>query len=127
MSDNKKHNTVEKRFIKNLQGKDFVLYAGLVDLAHRIGLDKIETELIQYDGTEALFKARVTMTDGSVFESIGDANPNNVAPLVAKHKVRMAETRAKARALRDACNVDMCTVEELGGDEGNDCNENWRG
>ena len=109
--------TIEKRFIKNLQGKDFVLYAGLVDLAHRIGLDKIETELLRYDGEEAICKARVSMTDGSIFEGIGDANTKNVNALIAKHKIRMAETRAKARALRDACNVDLCTVEELGGDD----------
>jgi hypothetical protein len=48
-----------------------------------------------------------------VFTGIGDANPRNVNRNIANHLIRMAETRAKARALRDAFNVGMTAVEEL--------------
>jgi outer membrane biosynthesis protein TonB len=33
--------------------------------------------------------------------------------MIAKHLIRMASTRAKARALRDMCNIAMAAVEEL--------------
>ena len=37
----------------------------------------------------------------------------NVNPKVKAHFARMALTRAKARALRDALNISMCSVEEI--------------
>ena len=51
------------------------------------------------------------------FTGIGDAAPNNVAPAMQTCLIRMAETRAKARALRDGVNVGTAALEELG-DEG---------
>src|ERR687898_3132793 len=51
------------------------------------------------------------------FGGIGDASPQNVNRAIAPHLIRMAETRAKARALRDAINVGVTAFEELGGEE----------
>jgi hypothetical protein len=45
--------------------------------------------------------------------SVADATPENVGVQVCPHRVRMALTRAKARALRDALNIGMCAVEEV--------------
>lgn len=107
---------MKKEFIVNRQGKDFVLYTGLLDQAHREGLKRITTTLIQAPSDEnghlAICHAEVE-TEKGVFAGIGDASPQNVGRMIAAHTVRMAETRAKARALRDAINVGVTAVEEL--------------
>ena len=102
------------------QGKKFVLYAGLLEEAHSRGLRSIETELLQVPGMEngevAIARAVVRTEDGK-FTGIGDASPSNVGRAIVPHIIRMAETRAKARALRDAINVGVTALEELGGDD----------
>ena len=109
---------LDERFLKNIKGKDFVLYAGLLDLAHQIGIQSIRVKTIQYptkeNGLEAICEAHVESKNGEDFIEIADANPNNVAPLVKKHVLRMAATRSKARALRDMTNVGITCLEELG-------------
>jgi hypothetical protein len=108
---------MKKEFIVNRQGKEFVLYAGLLDQAHREGLKRITTSLVQApndgNGQLAICSAEVE-TEKGVFTGIGDASPENVGRMIALHTVRMAETRAKARALRDAINVGVTALEELG-------------
>src|SRR5947209_6747030 len=53
-------------------------------------------------------------TEKGAFMGIGDANPSNVNRMILPHLLRMAETRAKARALRDAVNIGVTALEELG-------------
>lgn len=50
---------------------------------------------------------------GGTFTGLGDASPTNVSARVARHLVRVAETRAKARALRDLTNVAMVALDEV--------------
>jgi hypothetical protein len=114
----KNSHSLDPRFIKNLKGKDFVLYSGLLDLGHQIGIQSLQIEPIQYptkdNGNEAICKAIVTSVDGRVFTEIGDASPKNVNVQIAVHVLRMAATRAKGRALRDFTNIGMTCLEELG-------------
>ena len=108
---------LDERFMTNIKGKDFVLYAGVLDLATQNGLLKLEVELLQFptkeNGNEAICRAVAVSKTGEVFSDIGDANPNNTHSLIAKHLIRMASTRAKGRALRDMCNIGMACIEEL--------------
>jgi len=113
---------VRDEFLIMRQGKQYVLFAGLLDEAHSRGLRGIDTELVQVptaeNGNVAVVKATVEMEDGRTFSGIGDASPENVGRNIAPHIIRMAETRAKARALRDAVNVGATALEELSdGDE----------
>ena len=98
--------------------KDVVLYAGLLSQAHEEGLARVRTSILQIpteeNGRLAIIKAEVETSKG-LFEAIGDACPDNVDDFLAPHLIRVAETRAKARALRDAVNVGVVSFEELDG------------
>jgi len=114
-------NLVKTIEIKDRQGRviateDVVTYAGLLSLAHDQGLKKIETSLVQIpdqsNGQTAVFYA-IVETGTGVYKGHGDANPENVSSRITPHIIRMAETRAKARALRDAVNIGIVSIEEL--------------
>lgn len=109
---------MKKEFVIDRQGREFVLFAGLLDAAHTAGLKAIRTTLLQApsdaNGQTTIVHAEVEMGDGRVFHGIGDANPQNVGRGIIPHALRMAETRAKARALRDSLNIGAAALEELG-------------
>ena len=109
---------LEERFLINIQGNDFVKFEGLLDLAHQKGLSKLSVEILQIptedNGNMAICKSVAESKDGSVFTDIGDANPKNTNKMVVEHILRIASTRAKARALRDFNNIGMTCLEELG-------------
>jgi len=117
---------LEPDHIIKISGKDFVTFAGLLDVAHKKGLKSIETELVDKDweNVRFIFKAKVTLKNGSTAESYGDATQGNVARLVSAHLMRMAETRAIARALRWVTNIGMTSLEEVnGGDNGTETSD----
>jgi len=112
---------MRKEFLVERNGKTFCLYAGLLAEAHERGLKSIITNLVQAPLDEnnrvAICQATVVLEGEGreqVFTGIGDAAPNNVAPAMQNCLLRMAETRAKARALRDAINLAAAVFDECG-------------
>jgi hypothetical protein len=108
---------LNERFIIKIENKDFVQYAGLLDLGHQKGISQIEVDPIQLptaeNGNFAVCKATVVSKTGESFIDIGDANPGNCSSKVSKHLLRLASTRAIARALRSFTNIGMTCLEEL--------------
>ena len=103
---------IDPRHIVMIQGKAFVKFAGLLDLAHRRGLMALKVEWTYNDAEISLAHAVAIFPFGT-FEESGDAAPGNVNKKVAPHFRRCALTRASARCLRLALGLDMVAVEEL--------------
>lgn len=101
------------RWVKQIHGKDFIQYEGLLAMAHAQGLVCLTAIWISVTPELALAKAIAEFQGGRTFTECGDATPTNVAPQVKAHYARVALTRAKARVLRDALNIGMVAVEEL--------------
>jgi predicted nucleic acid-binding Zn finger protein len=108
---------LDERWIIEIEGNQFVKYAGLLDLGHQKGISQIEVEPLQFptkdNGNAAICKATVISRVGETFIDIGDANPGNCSSKVVKHLFRLASTRAIARALRSFTNIGMTCLEEL--------------
>ncbi len=107
--------------IKNRSGEvvgeiEVVAYRGLLEMVHRDGLRSLRTTLLQVpskeNGETAIVLAKIKTGKGT-FTGIGDANPGNVNARIAPHIIRMAETRAEARAMRKAVNIGVVALEEL--------------
>jgi hypothetical protein len=104
--------------VEPAEPKDAAAYADLLSMAHDEGLKSIQTQLVteptEGNGRLCIVKATVEVERGH-FEGLGDADPGNVEEFLVPHLIRVAETRAKARALRDAVNVGVVSFEELDG------------
>lgn len=113
----RKRPRLDERFITKIENKEFVLYAGLLDLGHQKGILKIEVEPLQFptkeNGNFAICRAVVISKTGESFTDVGDANPGNCSSRVSRHLLRLASTRAIARALRSFTNIGMTCLEEL--------------
>jgi hypothetical protein len=99
----------------NLQGREYITHAGLLVIAHQLGMKGVKSDLVQLDLEKniAIIKTTVVMPDGE-YEAYGDSTPKNTTGMVATAFIRMAETRSVSRALRLATGVGMTSVEELG-------------
>jgi hypothetical protein len=105
--------SIPAQFLVALHGKMFVQYAGLLAMAHEKGLVNLSAHFISVDPSLALAEATAEFADGRTFKDCADATPENVNAKIRPHFPRLALTRAKARALRDALNIGMASVEEL--------------
>lgn len=107
--------------IKNRDGqvverKEVVSCKGLLHLAHNERLSNIRTRVVQTpdkDNGETAIVLVGVVTSRGAFSGLGDANPRNVNARIAPHFIRMAETRALARALRAALDIGAVAIEEL--------------
>jgi hypothetical protein len=101
-----------------LDGRWYATHSGLLRLAQRKHCTGIQTELQATVSNPALghwiFKATVLKSGSQIFVGYGDACPSNVSPLVHGAELRVAETRAVNRAIRKACAIGICSVEEIG-------------
>ncbi|OPZ51165.1 MAG: hypothetical protein BWY92_00349 [Firmicutes bacterium ADurb.BinA052] len=112
---------INEEHIISIDGKPYVKYAGLLEAAHRSGLKDLQVKLIQSpnrdNGYTAVCEATAVIKTRSrekVYVEIGDANPASIGDSrLSVHAIRIAATRAKARALRDALRISICSVEEL--------------
>lgn len=116
-----KRNLVIRIAVKDEHGRvvgetDAVSFKGLLSLAHEDGLRSVQTRVLQLPSTTnhgaTIVQATVRTTRGR-FTATGDASADNVNPEVARHAVRVAETRAIARAFRLAVNIGEVALEEL--------------
>lgn len=112
---------INDEHIITIDGKPYVKYGGLLETAHRSGLKDLQVKLIQSpsreNGCTAVCEATAVIKTRSrekVYVEIGDASPASIGdPKLVPHAIRIAATRAKARALRDALHISICSVEEL--------------
>ena len=119
--------SVLREYVINRHGTDYVLYAGLLAEAHRRGLRRLVTRLVQIpapqNGFVAICHAEIA-TAGGTFQATGDSRPaaptstGNMGNISSEGgtegtPVGRAETRAKARALCDAPGVNMIPIDDL--------------
>jgi hypothetical protein len=106
---------IDKKHIIEIKGKKFITFNGLLDAAHKSGLLQIKVESINVHPEQNIAYCHVSaiFTQGKVFSGIGSGSKENCGEMVKAHYVEMAQTRAIARALRFALNIDMVAFEEL--------------
>ena len=113
-------------FSTNIKGKNAIKSEGLTAVAHQKGMWKCEIEIIQFPNDQnnwtCICKAHIGGYDWDPIEQkiirveytdIGDANVNNVTAMVKQSYIRMAATRAMARAMRKYTNIDMVSSDEI--------------
>jgi hypothetical protein len=83
---------IDPRFIITIQGKAFVRFAGLLQLALERGLVSLTVEWTYNDADLSLAHAVAVFADGRRFEDSGDATPANTNKKVAPHFRRCALT-----------------------------------
>ena len=115
------------KYIVNIKGKEYVTVNGLLALGHEKGLNSLKTKIIQYPNKDNDMVCIVEATcigyswnpiDGVLekgeFTAIGDASTKSISnSAIAVHYIRMAETRAVGRLLRNYTNIGMVSIEEM--------------
>jgi hypothetical protein len=111
---------IERRGGRNQPPKEFITWPGLIWYVNQIGtLLKLEVDMVEIDWSKGRFVAKATAVlknhNGDLLErtSYGDCTPHNVSDMILPSALRMAGTRAKARALRDLCGIGMTAAEEI--------------
>lgn len=114
---------LKKNEVYEKDGDQFVYLRGLIRLAHERGITETSSQVRQSPAAEhpvAVVTYGYTFRDGAHFEASADAHQKNTNKGMDIYLTAIAEARAKARALRDAFNISLCSVEEIGSVESRD-------
>lgn len=104
-------------------GEQFVYLRGLQRLARERGIKRTCSKVFQapaVDHPVAVVTFGYEFEDGSYWEASADAHQKNTKEAMVPYLTAIAEARAKARALRDAFGISLCSVEEAGSVESTD-------
>jgi len=97
-------------------GQDYVVLAGLWRLATKKGIKHTRVHAVQVPSdanqNNATVMFEVEFLDETSFSALGNSNSNNCKDIYKNYVLTMAESRAKARACRDALNIQICSDEE---------------
>ena len=129
---------IQAGHVIQLGNNNYVKYSGLVAIAHMKGIKGIKTEILLEDvkaedriseeeseegsvktiiktikPCRVMIRATVYGHDGEEFTSIATATQYNLKKNMLPYLYEMAETRAKARALRDFVGIGLTAWEEL--------------
>tara|TARA_Y100000401_G_scaffold114678_1_gene117081 strand:- start:114 stop:776 length:663 start_codon:yes stop_codon:yes gene_type:complete len=100
-----------------LNGKEYITHIGLLDLAHKAGLQGWDGDWVQPlcdpEKDQYVYKVRVWNSDGMEFSAHGQASPRNLNRMMVPFACVMAETRAWNRALRSLVNHGGTTADEM--------------
>ena len=95
---------LDERWIIEIEGNQFVKYAGLLDLGHQKGISQIEVEPLQFptkdNGNAAICKATVISRVGETFIDIGDANPGNCSSQGGKTPVQTGQHKGHCKGIK---------------------------
>lgn len=98
--------------IKNDEGKEFVYLRGLEKLAKARGIVSATCKRLERLDKMAICTYSYKFADGAEYDGSADASADNCDGNFKLYLTAMAESRAKARALRTAFSISMCSVEE---------------
>lgn len=104
---------IPREFLYDNHGTPAILWGGLLHMAHEAGLCAMQVDVVTVTPEFAVMRATATFNDGGVWTDIGDATPLTVGKKVKDSFIRMASTRAKARCLRTALDIDYMAHCEL--------------
>ena len=100
--------------IARLQGKEYVLFSGLLELSQKEGREGWSTEVVSHNPGDKVAHIRCTVKGKrGTYTAHGDASPANVSRNILPSYFRMAETRAICRALRFYLGIGMTARDEL--------------
>jgi len=121
MNDEQKKYLWHNKWVVKRGDQTFIKFAGLLWLAHQMGMESLESYPVREDYENNMFVFEATakgrkIIGGAVrkvkFSDQGDADPDNTGKMIIPHIRRMASTRAMARVLRIYCGVGMTSYEE---------------
>jgi len=117
MAPRKKQSEPKPGHVIKLQGKEYITHIGLLDLAHKAGMQFMGGdylyELCDPDKDRYVYRATVRSSDGLEFSAVGHASPKNLNRKMVPFAAVMAETRAWNRAMRSMVNHGETTADEM--------------